>query len=102
VQVHSSPLTIIKENKIVKQFLFSNINKTWATLMLKVFLAFYRLASCVYFSKHRAAFQPTTSVKEVYDNIACDDNELGYLTLIQHIREKRWERVVRRSDDPQC
>jgi hypothetical protein len=56
--------------------------------------AFYRLASCVYFSKHRAAFQPATSAKEVYDNIECDDNELRHLTLIQNIREKMWERVV--------
>jgi regulator of sigma D len=43
---------------------------------------------------HRAAFQPATSAKEVYDNIECDDNELRHLTLIQNIREKMWERVV--------
>jgi hypothetical protein len=37
---------------------------------------------------------PSTSAKEVYDNIECDDNELRHLTLIQNIREKMWERVV--------
>lgn len=69
--------------------------------MFKVFLPFIDLRPVSTFPNTGWHFRLPHQL-EVYDNIACDDNELGHLTPIQHITEKMWERVVRKSDDPQC
>ncbi|VDI68231.1 Hypothetical predicted protein [Mytilus galloprovincialis] len=56
--------------------------------------AFFRLILCVYFSKHRTAFQPAISVKEMYDKIICESALDKHVALIKDFRERMWERVM--------
>ncbi|CAC5365797.1 unnamed protein product [Mytilus coruscus] len=55
--------------------------------------AFFRHILCVYFSKHRTAFQPASSVKEMYDKTICESALDKHVTLIKDFRERMWERV---------
>ncbi|CAC5358481.1 unnamed protein product [Mytilus coruscus] len=55
--------------------------------------AFFRLILCVYFSKHRTAFQPASSVKEMYDKTICESALDKHVALIKDFRERMWERV---------
>ncbi|CAC5413508.1 LIN54 [Mytilus coruscus] len=55
--------------------------------------AFFRLILCVYFSKHRTAFQPASSVKEMYEKTICESALDKHVTLIKDFRERMWERV---------
>ncbi|CAC5394857.1 unnamed protein product [Mytilus coruscus] len=55
--------------------------------------AFFRLILCVYFSKHRTAFQPASSVKEMYDKTICESALDKHVALIKDFCERMWERV---------
>ncbi|CAG2204296.1 unnamed protein product [Mytilus edulis] len=56
--------------------------------------SFYRLICSVYFSKHRAAFQPYSTPKSLFDSISEGDLHEKHISFISAIREKLWERVV--------
>ncbi|CAC5415615.1 unnamed protein product [Mytilus coruscus] len=56
--------------------------------------SFYRLICSVYFNKHRAAFQPYSTPKSLFDSISEGDLHEKHLSFISAIREKLWERVV--------
>ncbi|CAC5359268.1 unnamed protein product [Mytilus coruscus] len=56
--------------------------------------SFYRLICSVYFNKHRAAFQPYSTPKSLFDSISERDLHEKHLSFISAIREKLWERVV--------
>ncbi|CAC5419098.1 unnamed protein product [Mytilus coruscus] len=56
--------------------------------------SFYRLICSVYFNKHRAAFQPYSTPKSLFDSISEGNLHEKHLSFISAIREKLWERVV--------
>ncbi|CAC5406690.1 unnamed protein product [Mytilus coruscus] len=55
--------------------------------------AFFRLILCVYFSKHRTAFQPASSVKEMYDKTIFESALNKHVALIKDFRGRMWKRV---------
>ncbi|XP_052059747.1 uncharacterized protein LOC127700352 [Mytilus californianus] len=56
--------------------------------------SFYRLICSVYFNKHRAAFQPYSTPKSLFDSISEGNLHEKHVSFISAIREKLWERVV--------
>lgn len=57
------------------------------------FCAFLKIILCVYFCKHRAAFQPHVSVKELCQTFSDQLDITTLKAITQHFREKMWERI---------
>ncbi|CAC5408317.1 unnamed protein product [Mytilus coruscus] len=55
---------------------------------------FFRLILCVYFLKHRTAFQPASSVEEMYDKTLWESVLDKQVALIKNFRERMFERVM--------